>query len=72
MPSRVAGGDGAYEHTRTPLHPVTFRACESGVASDLPPQSKSWRSFRVPPLSRQLAALKSDENGKHASGGLTE
>ncbi len=39
-------GDGAFERMRTPLHPVTFRPCESGVASDLPPQSKSSRSFR--------------------------
>jgi hypothetical protein len=34
-------GDGAFEWTRMRLDTKVFRACESGVALRLPPQSKT-------------------------------
>ena len=41
-------GDGAFERTGNHLDAKDYRACESGVALRLPPQSKTTSAFRMP------------------------
>jgi hypothetical protein len=37
-------GDGAFGRTEDSMNAKDIRACESGVALRLPPQSKTWRT----------------------------
>ena len=48
MRRQSGSGDGAFGRTRHKLDAKDFRACKSGVALRLPPQSKTTSAFRMP------------------------
>jgi len=72
-------GDGAFGRTGNIIHAKDCRACESGVALRLPPQSKTrWRAGRCPPNRAQRLGVRQPagalggrdgENGHWAGAG---